>query len=302
MDIHQLRSFRMIVEKGSFQDAANQLNYSLSAISYQMQQLENEVKFPLFEKIGRRMLPTELSLKLIPHIKSIEEQMEQIKLLNVASNKVEGSLNITISDSLLTYIIQPVLKEFFERAPEVQMKLKVKNCYEIQKDIIKNNIDLGIHYQVGGYDSQIKVLPLAQFDIGLIASRDFPEDQKDFESSGQTKQCYVISNDPNAIYQGYFEDYLKSKNIRMERNIELWSIEAIKKSIINNLGIACLPHFVVQEELQKKEIIAIPIKGFTPKVTAIAAYHSHKWVSPAMKLFLEILEKKMKLEEQPEVI
>lgn len=291
MDIHQLRSFRMIVEKGNFQDAANQLNYSLSAISYQMQQLENEVKFPLFEKIGRRMLPTELSLKLVPHIKSIEEHLEQIRLLNVESDKVEGTLNITISDSLLTYIIQPVLKEFLERAPDVQMKLKVKNCYEIQKDIIKNNIDLGIHYQVGGYDPQIKVLPLAEFNIGLMASSNFPKEQRDFERSGQIKNCYVISNDPNAVYQSYFENYLKSKNIRTDRNIELWSIEAIKKSVVNNLGIACLPHFVVQEELQNKEIIEIPIKGFTPKVAAIAAYHTHKWVSPAMKLFLEILKK-----------
>ncbi len=41
MDIHQLKSFKTIVEKGNFLDAANELNYSLSAISYQMQQLEN---------------------------------------------------------------------------------------------------------------------------------------------------------------------------------------------------------------------------------------------------------------------
>jgi len=291
MDVHQLRSFKTIVEKGNFQDAANQLNYSLSAISYQMQQLENELKFPLFEKSGRRMLPTTLSLKLIPHIKKIEDQLDQIKQLNNISEKVEGTLNITISDSLLTYIIQPVLKEFVEKAPAVQMKLKVKNCYEIQKDISKNHIDLGIHYQVNGYDENIKTIDIGQFDVGLMASNNFAASERNFDKKNQVKKCSLINNDSHSVYQGYFQDYLTHKNIKMEQNIELWSIEAIKKSIINNLGIACLPHFVVQEELDNSQIVEIPIKGFKPKVIAIAAYHRNKWVSPAMQLFLNILER-----------
>ena len=108
MDIHQLKSFKTIVEKGNFLDAANELNYSLSAISYQMQQLENEIKFPLFEKIGRRMVPTEQSLKLIPHIKNILDEIEQIRLLNAKNRIIEGSLTISVSDSILTYIIQPI--------------------------------------------------------------------------------------------------------------------------------------------------------------------------------------------------
>lgn len=292
MDIHQLKSFKVIVEKGNFQDAANQLNYSLSAISYQMQQLENELKFPLFEKTGRRMMPTELALRLIPHIKNIEDQLSQIKLLSAPDNKVEGNLNITISDSLLTYFIQPILKEFVEKAPNVQLKLKVKNCFEIQKEINKNEIDLGIHYQVNGYNSQINILELAEFEVGVMASPKFADDERNFDHKNQKKKCSIINNDPNGVYQGFFEEYLKSKNIRTGQNIELWSIEAIKKSVVNNLGIACLPHFVVQEELQNKSLIEIPIKGFKPKVTAIAAFHNNKWISPAMELFLEILNKK----------
>nr|WP_315028749.1 LysR family transcriptional regulator [uncultured Chryseobacterium sp.] len=293
MDIHQLRSFKTIVEKGNFQDAANELNYSLSAISYQIQQLENEIKFPLFEKIGRRMLPTEQSLKLVPHIKKIEEEIEQIRQLNSTDRKVEGSLTISVSDSLLTYILQPVLKKFIETAPDVMLRLKVRNCYEVQKEIIRNDIDLGIHYQVNGYDDQIKVNELKSFTVGVMASTIFPEQEKNFDRKNQTKLCSVINNDPNGVYQQYFENYLKKKDIRTGQNIELWSIEAIKKSIINNLGIACLPHFVVEEELKKGDIQEINIKGFQPVITMITAHHSNKWISPAMKLFLKILDEQM---------
>lgn len=291
MDIRHLISFRTIVEKGNFQDAANELNYSLSAISYQIQQLENELKFPLFEKRGRRMHATEQSLKLIPLIKNIEEEVRKIKLINSSGEKVDGNLNIAISDSLLTYIFQPVLKEFLEKAPDVKLKLKVKSCYEIQKDIIKNDIDLGIHYDLKGYDPQVNVISLAEYKVGLMASPDFPLSERDFDRKDQVKSCYIVNNDSDSLYQGYFEDYLKSKSIKMERCIELWSLEAIKKSVVNNLGIACLPNFVVQDELGKGQLIEIPIKGFKPHIKAIAAYHSNKWISPAMDLFLTILNK-----------
>lgn len=292
MDIHQLRSFKTIVEKGNFQDAANELNYSLSAISYQMQQLENEIKFPLFEKIGRRMVPTEQALKLIPHIKKILDEIEQIHLLNAKNRKVEGSLTISVSDSILTYLIQPVLKEFIRQAPGVQLKLKVKNSYDIQKEVVRNEIDLGIHYDVFGYDKRIKVIEIKDFSIGLMVSPDFPTSERDFNTENQIKNSCIINNDPNAVYQIYLSNYLKEKNLKFSGQIlEVWSIEATKQSVMNNLGAACLPHFVLTKELEKGEIEEILSEDFKQNITLIAAYHSNKWVSPAMSLFLTLLKK-----------
>lgn len=291
MDIHQLKSFKTIVEKGSFLDAANELNYSLSAISYQMQQLENEIKFPLFEKIGRRMIPTEQSLKLIPHIKNILDEMEQIRLLNAKNRTIEGSLTISVSDSILTYIIQPVLKEFIKKAPDVQLKLKVKNSYDIQKEVIHNEIDLGIHYHVFGYDNKIKITEIKDFSIGLMISPNFAHSERDFNTKNQIKNTTIINNDPNAVYQIYLRNYLKEKNLQMTgQTLEVWSIEATKQSIMNNLGVACLPRFVVSDELKKGKIEEIAIEDFKQNITLIAAHHSNKWVSPAMELFLQLLK------------
>ena len=294
MDIHQLKSFKTIVEKGNFLDAANELNYSLSAISYQMQQLENEIKFPLFEKIGRRMVPTEQSLRLIPHIKNILDEIEQIRLLNAKNRIIEGSLTISVSDSILTYIIQPILIEFMKKAPNVQLKLKVKNSYDIQKDVVHNEIDLGIHYQVFVYDNQINVVEIKDFSIGLMVSPNFSKSERDFNTKNQIKKTTIINNDPNAVYQIYLRDYLKEKNLQMTgQTLEVWSIEATKQSVMNNLGIACLPQFVVTNELKNGKIEEIVVKDFKQNITLIAAHHSNKWISPAMELFLNLLKEKI---------
>ena len=294
MDIHQLKSFKTIVEKGNFLDAANELNYSLSAISYQMQQLENEIKFPLFEKIGRRMVPTEQSLKLIPHIKNILDEIEQIRLLNAKNRIIEGSLTISVSESILTDIIQPILIEFMKKAPNVQLKLKVKNSYDIQKDVVHNEIDLGIHYQVFVYDNQINFVEIKDFSICLMVSPNFSKSERDFNTKNQIKKTTIINNDPNAVYQIYLRDYLKEKNLQMTgQTLEVWSIEATKQSVMNNLGIACLPRFVVTNELKNGKIEEIVVKDFKQNITLIAAHHSNKWISPAMELFLNLLKEKI---------
>ena len=58
MELKYLQTFKVILEEGSFSKAAEKLNYTQSTITFQIGQLEQELSTKLFEKIGRRMLPT----------------------------------------------------------------------------------------------------------------------------------------------------------------------------------------------------------------------------------------------------
>ena len=53
MELKYLTTFKTILETGSFQKAAERLNYAQSTITLQMQLLEQELSVKLFEKIGQ---------------------------------------------------------------------------------------------------------------------------------------------------------------------------------------------------------------------------------------------------------
>ena len=59
MELRNLITFLKIIETGSFSKAAEQLLYSQSTVTIQIQQLEEELGVPLFERVGRRMVLTE---------------------------------------------------------------------------------------------------------------------------------------------------------------------------------------------------------------------------------------------------
>ena len=59
MDWDKLKIFHAVAESGSFTKAATVLNLSQSAISRQIQSLENELKIHLFERHARGLVLTD---------------------------------------------------------------------------------------------------------------------------------------------------------------------------------------------------------------------------------------------------
>ena len=66
MELKYLNTVRMILETGSFQEAARRLHYTQSTVTFQVQQLEKELNVKLFEKLGRRMALTQAGRDVLP--------------------------------------------------------------------------------------------------------------------------------------------------------------------------------------------------------------------------------------------
>lgn len=79
MELKYLNTFKMILETGSFQKAAERLNYAQSTITLQMQILEQELSVKLFDKVGRRMELTQAGRELIPYIDAVLESVRQME-------------------------------------------------------------------------------------------------------------------------------------------------------------------------------------------------------------------------------
>ena len=54
MNIRSLQTFIRVVELKSFTKAACELNYVQSTVTMQIQQLEKELGYPLFDRIGKK--------------------------------------------------------------------------------------------------------------------------------------------------------------------------------------------------------------------------------------------------------
>ncbi len=293
MELKYLRTFKTILETGSFQKAAERLNYAQSTVTLQMQILEQELSVKLFDKIGRKMELTEAGKELLPCIDAALEAVEQMECYGKSGKEPAGTLRIAMPETLLVYQMQPVIRAFREQAPNVRLSLQIPNCYLIRDRLLNGSLDIGVHYDVGGYGSSLITEPLASYPLALIASPALDKKERDFIKKGQRKSVCLITVDYNSLYHKILNEYLAEHDIVLEGEMEIESIEAAKLSVSSNLGVAFLPRYSVGKELEHGELIELPLGPFIKNITAVCSYHKNKWVTPAMELFIRLLREEM---------
>lgn len=285
MELKSLYTVKKIVETGNYQKAAIALNYAQSTITFQIKQLENELGVKLFEKRGSRMVLTKEGYEVFPLIEKVIESAEALLL---HTNTMQASIKIAMPESLATYKMQPVLRVFKEKAPNIKIFLQVMNCYAIYDRLLSGEIDIAVHYDVKSYPQHIETVKLKTYPLVMIASPDLDEALTDLAVPNRQIPVCHIQNDPNALYLKILERYLSEKRISLETGMEVWSIEAIKQSVMSKLGIAYLPRFTVENELEEGLLMECPmdIRG---EMTAICAYNKNKRQDYALSLFLDLL-------------
>lgn len=291
MELKYLQTFRTIINEGGFSKAAEKLNYTQSTITFQIGQLEQSLSTRLFERIGRKMVLTKAGEHLIPYVDDVLNSIDRLQNFEDDLASWKGDLKIGVGETLLSYKIPPVLKAFHEKAPNARLFLRSMNCYDIRDELIAGTLDMGVFYHdVGGFGTSLKTTPLKSYKMVLAASPAVKKLFPDFVTPDQNLSVPFVINEPNCIFRQIFEQYLREKSIILDHTIELWSIQTIKQLVQNDVGITYLPRFTVEQELTQGTLMEIPTELSDTTITAVCAYHKNKWVSPLMKLFLDLCE------------
>ena len=289
MDIRSIATIKAILSEGSFQKAAQRLNCSQSTVTFQVRQLENELSLRLFERIGRRMVFSQAGKAILPHMESILRSMHDIEEYSSGRCEPTGELHIAVAESLLSYKVHHILGIFVEQAPKVRIELHSRNCHDIRNGILSGEYDMGVYYDVGGHPNTLKLIRIGEVEGVIVASPALLPELRDFDSPDQEKDISFVINEPRSVYRERMQAHLRAKNILLRNTIELWSVEAIKRSVAGNIGISFLPRFAVERELAEGELVELPADMPKNKIKAICSHHRNRELSPAMLLFKRLL-------------
>lgn len=288
MELRNLRTFQTVVDQGSYQKAADFLGYTQSTVTVQIQQLEEELGVPLFERVGRRRTLTQLGEQVLAQARELLSAADRLSQIGHTGQALTGTLRVDIAETLLCYQMQPVIQAFREQAPQVRLFIHNRNCLKIAENLQKGNCDLGICYTMEWNRDVVQVETLNSLvEIVLLAAPGFA--YPDFTTPHQSKPVSLIIDEPDSLFRRQLEQYLQMQDIVLDETIELWSTEAIKRCVMSGLGITFLPRFAVKEELAANKLIELhaPISGIRNPVLSVR--HKNRWVTPAMELFMRLV-------------
>ena len=142
MDWDKLKIFYAVAEAGSFTRATINLNLSQSAISRQIQSLEEDLKVQLFERHARGLTLTENGEYVFKTAREVISKLKDVETsLSDQKNKPTGKLTITTVRSFGTHWLTPRIQEFMQLNPNIEVELIFD---DEELDLSTRQADIGI--------------------------------------------------------------------------------------------------------------------------------------------------------------
>ncbi len=152
LDWDKLRVFHAVAQAGSFTRAGELLNLSQSAISRQINALEDTLGVPLFHRHARGLILTEPGEALYETAHEVSGKLAIAEaLIGESRDKPSGELKITTTVGFGSLWLMPRLGEYLDRYPEISVVLLVDD----------QELDLGMREA----DVGIRMRPSTQSDL-----------------------------------------------------------------------------------------------------------------------------------------
>lgn len=289
MDISsQMVLFAKVVESKSFSAAARAVGHSPSAVSRQIGNLE--------DRLGVRLLNRSkqgLSLTAEGHAFS-ERCTEVVAKISDAEAFVssmgahpKGALRVVATVAFAKTQLLPILPEFFQRFPDVEMSLELTDR---SIDLAAENIDVAIRFTEQIDDRSVIARKLAGNRRIICAAPAYvakfgtPQNAKDLVQHNCLRLSTVTSwND------WHLGDASQGAPILIKGNFETNSADGIYHAALAGLGVARLSTYLVGADLKTNRLVRVLPDYSDEGSDILAIYSERRNLSPKVRAFIDYL-------------
>lgn len=274
-----LLAFEAAARHESYTRAAAELSLTQSAVSRQVQALEQQLGLTLFRREGRQVQLTDVGRLYQREMSEALGRIRSATLQAMAYQSGGGTLRLATLPTFGSKWLLPRLHDFYKAHPGMLVH-------------INSRIE-AIDFETSGIDAAIVV---ASSDMpGLVCHRLHAEElmvvispeaaaaQADWPPASISGQVLLnVANNPNAWGEWFSHHHLAHRSMRLGPSFELTShlIQAVRASI----GIGLVPRILVADELASGELIS-PAAPFASQRSYALVYPARNETLPSLRAF-----------------
>jgi DNA-binding transcriptional LysR family regulator len=271
MNARQLEVFRAIMRDGTITAAANSLAVSQPAVSKVLHHLENQLGYPLFDRIGGRLVPTMEAHLLFADADRVFRHIEALKTLagTIGAQKI-GLLRIGASLPVTYSLLPVVLGRFRSRHPEVKIHLHALPKREIVEALLVGDIDLAVTMstiQAPTVRSEI----LSEVNIVAVMPSDDPLAMLDVIGPADLEGRPLISYGSHAEVGAALDEAFAAVGRKRDIAIQIVSSVGAAPLVRERLGIALVDGLVAWQGFE-----GLAARPFTPQIAMQIAVSINK--------------------------
>jgi len=249
MDWDKLKIFHSVAEASSFTKAATILNLSQSAISRQIQSLEQDLKIQLFERHARGLVLTDNGKYLFQTAHEVISKLKDVEAtLSDEKDKLKGKLTVTTVVSFGTTWLTPRIQEFMTLHPEIEVELIFDDK---ELDLSTRQADIGIWMRRPKQLNYIQK-KLINLHYHIYGSHKYLEKHgypKNINELNRHKFITYGRGAPSPVFNPDWALKLSSKeNQKRKPVMKVNSVYGLLLAVQSGVGLAALPDYITNNQ------------------------------------------------------
>ena len=288
MELYSLHVFLTIAAERSFSRAAEKLLRTQPAISLALQRLEQELGEKLIDRSGKDLILTDAGREVLDYARrfqSLQQEMEN-SLAELRDNS-KGRLAIGANESTALYLLRHI-ERYRELHPKVKVQIRRSLSSKIPKELLDGNLEMGvISYDPG--DERLRSRVLYTDALAFVVSPRHRLAHRKTVSIVELAAENFIAHNVVSPYREVVLREFQSHKVPLHMDVEMPTIETIRKLVQNNLGVAFLPRMCVEQEIEQKMLSEVRVKEIHVERKIRLIYPTRRALSHAAQAFLELV-------------
>jgi DNA-binding transcriptional LysR family regulator len=255
LDLLLLQTFHAVVRAGTMRAAAAALHVSQPAVTARMREFERRIGTPLFERAGRRLLPSPAGRLLLEHGKRVlAEEAALRERIDRLVHEEHGTLRLATIDAVSIYVLPQIYLEFRARHPGIDLRVRVADSRQVLQALRDRDVDVGVlalphTYPQSELHADVEVTPIYRDRMVCVAAPEHPLAAQRRCPIAQIARYPLVLYDPGSITRAILDAEFASHGLAPIAVMETTSPEAMKRLAQVGVGIAVLPEALVAQDV-----------------------------------------------------
>lgn len=292
-----IRAFEAAARHLSFNQAAEELNVTPSAVSHQVKTLEEHFGVKLFNRLPRQVSLTPEGRDFLPGVTAALDELDAASR-RLARHSADAPLNLGVASTFATGWLIPHLTDFHDEHPQIDVRLSLTPITR-QVDFAGSDTDVIIMYGTGDAWPGLKVRQLMSEQLVPVCSPDLLKGEHPLKKPEDLRHATLLHVIPR---MGQWRNWLHIaavKDIDWKRGLRFQSTPLALQAAIAGAGVAIANRRFLEKDLEEGRLV-VPFEIDLPSDSGyFLIYPQESGDDPRIRAFREWLLKRLE-EERPE--
>ena len=290
-DLRQVRSLVSVAETESFTKAAELLRVTQSAVSHSIRALETQLGCKLLERSGKRVALTQHGVVLFRRFKAVLSELEKAsEELAVLNRWGQGRLRVGVTHTLCTYLLPEVMREFRQLYPRCEIHIESGDTSDLVTLLDQSEIELALGME-GRAPGWARFEKMFEDKMVFVVAPIHPwASLKTVSAEEVEKESFLVYARASETYRLLKESF-EANGARLRPSLSLGDMGAIKEMAKVGMGVGIVAPWTVTAEIEKGELIAIPLGHVSHPRSWGMFCHESRHLSMVEEDFLRICRK-----------